>query len=141
MANREEGSSHAELKTRARTTQPKDAAGQMHIHLNWSNFKPEFSGKPVEDAEAHMLHSNDWMEVHHFDEDIRVQRFCLTLLGEARLLYHSLEPLGNTMWAQLQNLFRQRYSKLGNTHKQLFHTWRSFTFDQNTETIDSYMIR
>ena len=43
--------------------------------------------------------------------------------------------------AQLQNLFRQRYSKLGNTRKQLFHAWRSFTFDENTETIDSYVIR
>ena len=90
---------------------------------------------------AHLLQSNDWMEAHHFNEDIRVQRFCLTLLGEARLWYHSLEPLGNTTWAQLQNLFRQRYSKLGNTCKQLFHAWRSFTFDENTETIDSYVIR
>ena len=81
------------------------------------------------------------MEAHHFEEDIRVQRFCLTLLGEARLWYQSLEPLENTTWAQLQNLFRQRYSKLGNTCKQLFHAWRSFTFDENTETIDSYVIR
>ena len=55
--------------------------------------------------------------------------------------YHSLEPLGDTTWAQLQNSFRQRYSKLGNTHEQLFHAWRSFTFDENTETIDSYVIR
>ena len=36
---------------------------------------------------------------------------------------------------------RQRYSKLGNTCEQLFHAWRSFTFDENTETIDSYVIR
>ena len=49
--------------------------------------------------------------------------------------------MGDTTWAQLQNLFRQRYSKLGNTHEQLFHAWRSFTFNENTETIDSYMIR
>ena len=75
------------------------------------------------------------------NEDIKVQRFCLTLLGEAKLSYHSLEPLGDTTWAQLQNLFRQRYSKLGNTHKQLFHAWRSFTFNENTETIDFYVIR
>ena len=81
------------------------------------------------------------MEAHCFNEDIRVQRFCLTLLGEMRLWYQSLEPLGETTWAQLQNLFRQRYSKLGNTHEQLFHTWRLFTFDENTETIDSYVIR
>ena len=25
--------------------------------------------------------------------------------------------------------------------QQLFHAWRSFTFDQNMETIDSYVIR
>ena len=30
---------------------------------------------------------------------------------------------------------------MGNTRKQLFHEWRSFTFDENTETIDSYLIR
>ena len=52
-----------------------------------------------------------------------------------------LEPLGDTTWVQPQNLFRQRYSKLDNTRKQLFHAWRFFTFDENTETIDSYVIR
>ena len=30
---------------------------------------------------------------------------------------------------------------MGNTCEQLFHAWRSFTFDGNTETIDSYVIR
>ena len=86
--------------------------GQRHIHLNWSNFKSKFSGKPEEDAEAHLLHSNDWMDAHHFNEDIKVQRFCLTLLGEARLWYHSLEPLGETTWAQLQNLFQAKIFKV-----------------------------
>ena len=75
------------------------------------------------------------------DDGVKVQRFCLTLLGKARLWFHSLEPLEGTTWPQLQNLFRQRYSKWGNTHEQLFHAWRSFTFDENTETIDSYVIR
>ena len=58
---------------------------QQIIHLNWSNFKPEFSGKPDEDAEAHMLHSNDWMNTHCFVDGVKVQRFSLTLLGEAKL--------------------------------------------------------
>ena len=83
-------------------------------------FKPEFSGKP-EDAEVHLLCSNDWMHAHHFNKDIKVQRFCLTLLGEARLWFQSLEPLDDTTWPQLQNLFRQRYSKLGYICEQLFH--------------------
>ena len=29
--------------------------------MNWSHFKPEFSGKPEEDVEAHLLRTNDWM--------------------------------------------------------------------------------
>ena len=81
------------------------------------------------------------MNVHHFIDDMKVQRFCLTLLGEARLWFQSLEPLENTTWPQLQNLFRQRYSKLGNTCEQLLHAWRSFNFDENTETIDSYVMQ
>ena len=80
------------------------------------------------------------MNAHQFNEDVKVQRFCLTLLGEARLWFQSLESLGNTTWSQLQNIFRQRYSKLDNTHEQLFHAWRSFNFNENTETIDSYVI-
>ena len=106
-----------------------------------SNFKPEFSGKPEEDAEAHLICSNDWMNAHCFHHDVKVQRFCLTLLAEARLWFQSLEPLGNTTWPQLQNLFRQMYLKLGNTCKQLFHAWRSFNFDENTETIGSYVMQ
>ena len=30
--------------------------------LNWSYFKAEFSGKPEEDAEEHLLRTNDWMD-------------------------------------------------------------------------------
>ena len=79
------------------------------------------------------------MNAHNFNEDVKVQRFCLTLLGEARLWFQFIEPLENTTWPQLQNLFRQRYSKLGNVHEQLFHAWRLSNFDENTETIDSYV--
>ena len=58
---------------------------QQIIHLNWSNFKPEFSGKPDKDAEAHLLCSNDWMNTHCFVDGVKGQRFSLTLLGEVRL--------------------------------------------------------
>ena len=93
---------------------PQDQPQQQHLHINWSNFKPEFSEKPDEDEEVHLLCSNDWMNAHHFDNDVKVQKFCLTLSGEARLWYHSLEPI-NVDWPEVQNLFRQRYSKVGNT--------------------------
>ena len=78
------------------------------VYLNWSYFKPEFSGKPDEDAEAHLLHMNDWMNAHHFNEGVKVQRFCVTLLGEARLWYQSLQPI-KVDWQGLQNLLRQQY--------------------------------
>ena len=66
---------------------------QGQPQLNWSYFKPEFSGKPEEDAEAHILRTNDWMETHNFPEVAKVQRFCLTLTREARLWYESLRPI------------------------------------------------
>ena len=104
------------------TTSSTSSTKTSIVHLIWSKSEPEFSGKPDEDAEAHLLHTNDWMNAHHFVEVVRVQRFCLTLLGEARLWYHSLETI-NVNLQGLQNLFRQQYSKIGNTREQLFHTW------------------
>ena len=78
------------------------------------------------------------MNAHHFIKVAKVQRFCLTLLGEARLWYQLLETI-NVNWPGLQNLFRQHYSNICNTREQLFHAWRSFSFDKNTETIDTYV--
>ena len=57
----------------------------VNQHLNWSHFKPDFSRKPEEDAEVHLLRTNDWMNTHDFPNDQKVRRFYLTLLGEARL--------------------------------------------------------
>ena len=58
--------------------------------LYWSHFRPEFSGKPKEDAEAHLLRTEDWMTTHNFPEDQKVGRFCLTLTQEARSWYATL---------------------------------------------------
>ena len=102
--------------------------------LNGSHFKPKFSGKPDKDAEAHLLRTNDWMDTHQFQDNDKVQRFCLTSAGEAILWYESLRPI-NVDWLGLQNNFRQQYSKIGNTREQLFHAWRSFHFDKKLETI------
>ena len=60
---------------------------------SWSYFKPGFSGKAEEDAAAHLLKTNDWMDTYNFPDDIKVRRFCLTLMGEARLWYESLKPI------------------------------------------------
>ena len=56
--------------------------------LNWSHFRPKYSGKLNEEAEAHLCKTNDWMDIHR--SHIKVQRFCLTLTGEARLWYELL---------------------------------------------------
>ena len=101
------------------------------FHQNWIGKKPEFSGKPEEDAESHLLSTRDWMEVHNFR---------VTLIGEARLWYESLTLLDND-WLALQNKFRWQYSKIGNTPEQLFHAWRTFTFDENADSVDSYVLR
>ena len=81
---------------------------------------------------------NDLMDTHRCQDNEKVQRFCLTLTGEARLWYKS-PRLINVDCLELQNAFRQQYSKIGNTREQLFHAWRSFHFDENLETIDVYI--
>ena len=43
--------------------------------LNWSHFKPEFSGKPEEDAKAHLFRMNDWMNTHQFQEGLKFKDF------------------------------------------------------------------
>ena len=110
------------------------------IYQNWIGKKPEFSGKPEEDAESHLLSTRDWMEAHNFPEGEKVRHFHVMLIGEARLWYESLAPLDDD-WPALQNKFRWQYSKIGNTPKQLFHAWRTFKFDENTDTVDSYVLR
>ena len=119
---------------------PPPVAPQQQMCMNWSHFKPEFSGKLDKDVEAHLLRTNDWMTTHDFPEAVKVQRFCLTLVGEARNWYATLEPIAMT-WPELQTMFRQQYSKIGNTREQLFHAWRSFHYDENVETPDAYVIR
>ena len=108
--------------------------------MNWSYFKPEFSGKAEEDAAAHLLKTNDWMDTYNFPEDIKVRRFCLTLTGEARLWYESLKPI-DMDWNALQTCFRQQYSKFGSSTEQYFHVWRLFRYDENKDTIDSYILK
>ena len=78
------------------------------------------------------------METHNFPDDTKVRKFCLTLTGEARLWYKTLRPLERHCTV-LQEYFRQQYSKFGSTGEQYFHVWRSFHYDENADTIDSYI--
>ena len=59
------------------------------------------------------------MDTHAFPEGVKVQRFCSTLVGEARLWYESLRPIA-LYWNGLQNQLRQQYSKIGNLGNNYF---------------------
>ena len=130
---------HQPAQAQPVSTGPVVPAPQV-FYQNWKGKNPEFSGKPEEDAESHLLSTRDWMEAHNFPGEVKVRQFCLTLTGEARSWYELLAPLDND-WPALQNKFRWQYSKIGNTPKQLFHAWRTFKFDENTDIIDSYILR
>ena len=65
----------------------------------------------------------------HFKKVSKSKKFCLTLLGEARIWYESFRPIA-VGWNGLQTQFRQQHSRIGNTREQLFHTCRSFHFDK-----------
>ena len=106
--------------------------------LNWSYFKPQISGKLEDDTEAHILRTNDWIETHNCPEAVKVQRFCLTVTGEVRQWYESLGSI-RVEWQGLQDQFRQKYSKIGNTRKQLFRAWRPFPYDEYSEMLDTYV--
>ena len=67
-------------------------------------------------------------------QKVSKSRFCLTLVGEARLWYESLRHIALD-WNGLQDQFRQQYSKIGNTREQ----WGSFHFDKSTEMLDAYI--
>ena len=71
------------------------------FYQNWIGKKPEFSGKPEEDAESHLLSTRDWMEAHNFPEGEKVRHFRVTLISEARLWYESLALLDND-WPTLK---------------------------------------
>ena len=75
------------------TPQQSTQQAQHKLQLHWSHFKPEFSGKQEEDAEAHLHRTTDWMDALQVQEGVKVQRFCLTLVGEARLWYESPRPI------------------------------------------------
>ena len=51
-----------------------DPAPQV-FYQNWIGKKPEFLGKPEEDAESHLLSTSDWMEAHNFPDEVKVRCF------------------------------------------------------------------
>ena len=50
---------------------PPPPTQQVNLHMNWSHFKPEYSGRPEEDVEAHLFRTNDWMNTHDFPDGVK----------------------------------------------------------------------
>ena len=53
MPNQRQGQNQQQNQQQQQNQDP--TGQQQHLHINWLNFKQEFSGKPEEDAEAHLL--------------------------------------------------------------------------------------
>ena len=64
MAEREEGAAapnqrQGQIQQQNQQQNQHPVGQQPHLHIKWSNFKPEFSGEPEEDGEAHLPCFND----------------------------------------------------------------------------------
>ena len=86
-----------------------------------------FSAKDRENAEGHLLCSNDWLNSQGIAKVAKCGRFCLTLGGDTNLWYEFITPVGNDLNSLQRPLCRQ-FSKLGQTLEELFQRWRSFSF-------------
>ena len=45
------------------------------VYQNWIGKKPEFAGKPEEDAESHLLSKRDWIEAYNFPNELKLDAF------------------------------------------------------------------
>ena len=64
MTNREEGAAMPNQGQGQEQPQPQDAVRQRHIHLNWSNFKPEFSENQKRmQKDIYYIQMTGWMPI------------------------------------------------------------------------------
>ena len=79
----------------------------------------------------------DWMETHNFPEGDKVRCFHLTLIGEAQVMVWITSTI--RWWlACLYKINSGDNTQNRHTPKQLFHAWRTFKFNENTDTVDSF---
>ena len=65
--------------------------------MNWSHFKPEYSGKPEEDVEAHLLRMNDWMNTHYLFEDEKSSEILSDSYGRSQIMVCFIRTYSNDM--------------------------------------------
>ena len=107
---------------------------------NLGQLRPEFSGSPDEDAEAHLLRVMDWLNHHEIDDDAqKVRRFPLTLTGTARRWLQTLPD--DTTWQNLLARFRREFSSVGYTRERQLLEWKTMSWRVGKETIDQYVQR
>ena len=99
-----------------------DSSGPRALVAPAPNFHvrcPIFSVNLDEDAESHLLCSDDWIKSQGILEKEKCATFCLTLVGDAHLWYVTIHLVDND-WPILQKLFNLQFSKLGYTQEGLF---------------------
>ena len=88
------GPSCASSTTSATTTHA------AYATIKLATFKPKFSGKPDENAKAHLLRTNNWMDTQRFQDNYEVQRFCFGIDRESQTVVKILRPI-NVDWLGL----------------------------------------
>ena len=82
MANREEGAAIPNQRQgQEQPSSPGCSQTKAHTFLTGQTLSQNFQGKPEEDAEAHLLHSNDWMEAHYFDF-VKMAVLCVSCMAK-----------------------------------------------------------
>ena len=94
----------------------------------------------MESPDVHLLAAQDWMEAMLFRVDDYTNKFKHTLEHVAREWYHGLDMdqfCGN--WHGFTRQFSRYFSTQGRNIKHLHETWRSFSFDPNTDDREEYI--
>ena len=80
------------------------------LQSNGSHFKPEFSGKPEEDVEAHLLRTSDWMDTCAFQK-VSKSNFLSYISRRSQIMVQITKTYKCRLgWI---NQFRLQYSKIG----------------------------
>ena len=110
------------------------------------NFKHPFKGTAEESAKAHYLRFLDWCgnfnlpNNPHMQEAAKIELFKHTLAEEARIWYDSVvDTLLSS--AQMEEEFKKKFSKYGQTEMELTNSWRSLRWDAGQESIEKFSNR
>ena len=104
------------------------------------NFKRPFKGTPAEDAENHWFRYKDVIDVLEFEgtpaeqESTKILLFRYTIADDARRWFNSVHRGINSV-DELQNAFKKRYSKIGQSEADYQIAWENLKFQPEKEDV------